>query len=86
MLRSLSHQPLPQRVVPLEPRLPEGAPHEADPERTRHELRATLEQLATGAVDAANTEMIGKLRTLLREVYADQQGPAPTDASTEEVS
>lgn len=86
LVRSLSHQPLPQRMAPLEPRLPEDAPHEAVAERTRHELRATLEQLATGAVDAANTEMIAKVRNLLREVYAEPQEPAPTDPSTEKVS
>jgi len=62
-----------------------GAP--SDPQtldQARSELRATLERLSTGEADPTDTELIGRVRDLLREVYAERSEPALAAATDEE--
>ena len=65
------------------------APQTAPPdlqavERARHELRATLERLGSGEADATDSDLMARVRDLLREVYAGQLELQPVASLGEE--
>jgi len=52
----------------------------------RLELRTNLERLANGEADAADADLIGRVRDLLHEVYAEQREPESLGIASEEGS
>jgi len=84
LAQALPGEPPPPSDWPLETarRSAPSAPQTLD--QARSELRATLERLSTGEADPTDTELIGRVRDLLREVYAERSEPALAAATDEE--
>jgi len=53
-------------------------------DQARSELRATLERLSNGEADPTDIELMGRVRALLREVYAERSEPELAAATGEE--
>jgi hypothetical protein len=84
LAQALPEESPPPGDWPLET-APRSAP--SDPQtldQARSELSAKLEQLSSGAADPTDTELIGRVRDLLREVYAERSEPELAAATGEE--
>ncbi len=79
LVRTVSRRPAPAN--PRSPIAHDAAAH-GTTDTARRELRASLEQLATGNAPNDSEELVGRVRGLLREVYGGESTEVPA-ATTE---